>query len=244
MPSCAARTSAIGVTPGNACGNGSTPASRRRSSFARRSSVVSDTGVNVGGRTKRPRAAAPADKRELSGVDLRDLQLAGGALRHRHRDDVAALVADQGATDGRLVREALLGRVGLRRADDLELLRLVGLLVLDVDCDADRHSVAGSGRVNDRCRAQLVLEIGDLLLQHRLLVLRVVVLRVLGDVSELAGGADPLGHLAPTIGRQVVDLLLELFEPLWGEDDVSRHEKGPTMYPTERSCRERPLPLR
>ena len=51
------------------------------------------------------------------------------------------LLPEQGAADRRLVRELLLGRVGLGRADDLELLRLLGLLVLDVDDDADRDRV-------------------------------------------------------------------------------------------------------
>jgi len=52
-----------------------------------------------------------------------------------------------------------------------------------------------------------------------LFVLRVVVLRVLGDVPELARDADPLRDLAALVVRQVVDLLLELLVALGGEDD-------------------------
>ena len=57
------------------------------------------------------------------------------------------------------------------------------------------------------------------MLEHRLLVLRVVVLGVLGDVAELARDADPLRDLAPLVGQQVLDLLLELLVALGREDD-------------------------
>ena len=64
---------------------------------------------------------------------------------------------------------------------------------------------------------QPLLELRDPLLEHRLLVLGVVVLGVLGDVAELARLLDPLGDLAPLHGRQVLELLLELLEPLRGD---------------------------
>jgi hypothetical protein len=58
--------------------------------------------------------------------------------------------------------------------------------------------------------AQLVLELRDALFQHRLLVLGVVVLGVLGDVPELPGLLDPIGDFAPLIGLQVLQLALPL----------------------------------
>ncbi len=48
-----------------------------------------------------------------------------------------------------------------------------------------------------RARQQPLLERRDPVLEQRLLVLRVVVLGVLGDVAELAGDADPVCDLAP-----------------------------------------------
>ena len=51
--------------------------------------------------------------------------------------------------------------------------------------------------VDDVRAAQPLLELGDPLLEQRLLVLGVVVLGVLGDVAELARLLDPLGDLAP-----------------------------------------------
>jgi hypothetical protein len=56
-------------------------------------------------------------------------------------------------------------------------------------------------------------------LEHRLLVLGVVVLRVLGDVAELARLLDALGDLATLDGREVLDLLFELRMPVGSEYD-------------------------
>jgi hypothetical protein len=56
-----------------------------------------------------------------------------------------------------------------------------------------------------------------------LLVLGVVVLGVLRDVAELACLLDPLGDLTAALGRQVLDLLLQILESLGGEDDVLGH---------------------
>ena len=128
--------SAIGTTPSKACGKGSIPSARRRSNFSRRSSSRDSA-------------------RRASRFDLGDLQLARGAAGHRHGDDVAALVAEQGLADRRLVRELVRARVGLGGADQLELDRLVGLLVLDVDRDADATSRCRCpcGRSRVRCGA-------------------------------------------------------------------------------------------
>src|SRR5262249_13164891 len=64
-----------------------------------------------------------------------------------------------------------------------------------------------------------LLQRRDPVLQERLVVLRVVVLGVLGDVAELARDADPVGDLAPLLGPQVLELLCELRIPVPGKDD-------------------------
>src|SRR4029079_824860 len=137
---------------------------------------------------------------------------------------VVALAADQRAAHGRLVGELALLRVRLGRADDRELLRLAGLLVLDRD---DGPDLDGVGRdvlgVDDLRRAQALLELRDPLLEHHLLVLCVVVLGVLRDVAELAGLLDALGPLAPAGGLQLLQLFLQPLEPFGGQDDVSCH---------------------
>ena len=79
------------------------------------------------------------------------------------------------------------------------------------------------------------------MLEHHLLVLRVVVLRVLGDLAELAGRGDPLRDFAPLVRAQPVELALELFVALGSEDHVlhenaSRKEiAGPPAPSTARN---------
>ena len=121
-PSCAARTSAISSRPANPCGNGSTPASRIRSSFSRRSASTSES-FGSSGCAQLARASL---SRRLGRLDLGDLQFLLRPARDLDGDHVAALVADQRLADRRLVGELLLERVGLGRADDLEFLRVAG----------------------------------------------------------------------------------------------------------------------
>src|SRR4029079_5290572 len=82
---------------------------------------------------------------------------------------------------------------------------------------------------------QPLLEQGDPVLDQSLLVLRVVVLGVLGNVAELAGDTDALGDLPTLVGREVVDLLLQFLVTLFGEDDFLGHF-GPSL---ERNARRR-----
>src|SRR5829696_7285248 len=206
--SCGAFTSAIGCTPGNACGNGSTPAARSSSSLRRRS-------IRTCGRSS-------SVMRRLSDADLGDGQLAL-ALRRGHGDRVALLATDQRLADGRLVRQPLVRRVGLGGADD-RVLEALALLVLAGHQRADADDVVVElGRVDHLRGAELVLELRDPRLEHRLLVLGVVVLGVLGDVAELARLLDALRDLAAAGDGEVLDLLLELLESFGGEDDVLLH---------------------
>src|SRR5579884_208654 len=155
----------------------------------------------------------------LRSLDLHDLELEGAA-GSLDLDDLALLLPHDRLADGRLVGELVLGGIGLRGADDVVLERLVRLHVAQADARADRDGVLGDLLLRDHpCGQEPLLELRDLVLEHRLLVLRVVVLRVLGDVAELTGDADALGDLAALLAAQVVDLLLELPEPLRCEDD-------------------------
>src|SRR3954469_545372 len=99
-------------TPGNARSTSSSATRARRSPFA-------------GG---------------LGRLDVQDLVLQRPA-RRGYLDDLALLAADDGAADGRLVRQLLLRRVGLRGADDPVLDRLVGVHVLQADLRTDRDRV-------------------------------------------------------------------------------------------------------
>ena len=115
----------------------------------------------------------------------------------RDLDGLALLLADDRLADRRLVGELQLGGVGLGQADDEVLVRALGVDVakphLRADGDDARVDLAGLDHARVR---QAVIKLSDPVLEHRLLVLGVVVLRVLGDVTELAGGADAVGNLA------------------------------------------------
>ena len=74
--------------------------------------------------------------------------------------------------------------------------------------------------LSDHARVrEALLELRDLVLEHRLLVLRVVVLCVLGDVSELPRDADAIGHLSALLGRERVDLHFQFLVALRREND-------------------------
>src|ERR1700684_3121362 len=157
-------------------------------------------------------------------VDLRDLQLARRAARDLDGARLVALVSDQRAADRRLVGELRLLRLRLGRAHDRVLDRLARLFVLDVDDRADLHYVSREVLRLDHARhPQLLLQLRDAALEHRLLVLRVVVLRVLRDVAELARLLDPLGDLATLLRREQLELVFELLQSFRGEDYVLRH---------------------
>ena len=116
-------------------------------------------------------------------------------------------------------------RVGLGRADDAVRRVALAVEVLDRDLQPDVDGAGVRlGRIDDARRAQALLELRDLLLEHHLLVLRVVELGVLADVAELARDADAVGDLAPLVGRQVLQLLLQLLVALLSEQDVSLHD--------------------
>ena len=70
---------------------------------------------------------------------------------------------------------------------------------VDVDRRAERdHGRVGVG-LDDRRVAQALGQARDLGLQVRLVLLGGVVLRVLGEVAELAGDEDPLRDRAPPL---------------------------------------------
>ena len=84
-------------------------------------------------------------------------------------------------------------------------------------------SVPRSLEDDDLGGAELLLQPRDPRLEHGLLVLGVVVLRVLHDVAELTRFLDALGDFPALVARKVLELVLELVQAFLGEDDVSGH---------------------
>src|SRR3954447_7694189 len=100
---------AISVRPSKEWGNGSTPESRSRASFSRRSAMTCDSECSGCSGSLIGRRAYPACGGLRSGCfDLGDLELALRPAGDLDGDDIAALVADEGLTDRRFVRELAL----------------------------------------------------------------------------------------------------------------------------------------
>ncbi len=96
------------------------------------------------------------------------------------------------------------------------------LHVLQRDLGAHADLVGGDGvRVDDDGPAQALSERVDAGLEHGLLVLGVLVLRVLGDVPEVARGPDAVCDFVALDAREVLDLLLEPLQALGGENDLA-----------------------
>src|SRR6478672_225930 len=218
-PSWAARTSAISSRPENSCGNGSIPASRIRSSFWRRSSRTWERscGCCSGGSLIEARAYRPS-----SLLDLGDFEFFLRPARDLDGDDVVALFPEEGLADRRLVRELVLERVGLGRADDLEFLRVAGFLVFDVDDRAEADLIGAQRLLVDHLgAAEFLLQLGDPRLEQGLFVLGVVVFGVLGDVAEFARLLDPSSYLPAFGRREELDFLFEFLQPLRGDDGLT-----------------------
>ena len=154
-PSCAARTSAISSRSGELVRERLDPG------LAQPLELLPPVGENVGELAacsvgSSLIAAASLDELStpaLRGLDLGDFEFLLRPARDLDGDDVVALVADQRFADRRLVRELVLERVGLGRADDLEFLRVAGLLVLDVD-DRAELDLVGADRPSRRSRSR------------------------------------------------------------------------------------------
>ena len=110
--------------------------------------------------------------------------------------------------------------IRLGRADDVVLDGLVRRDVAETHRGTHRDAVLRDLLLRDHARREEpLLELGDPVLQHRLLVLGVVVLGILGDIAELAGNANPLRYFAALFGLEIIDLLPELLVALGGEYD-------------------------
>src|SRR5262249_4559414 len=119
-----------------------------------------------------------------------------GPARHPDLGNLAHLLAEQALADGAGRQDLVLVVVLIAGADELETLFLAGVEVLDAHAHAEDD---GIGRqvvlVDEVGPVELVLEVVDAGLQHPLVFARGVVLGVLAQVAQVAGGGDPARHL-------------------------------------------------
>jgi asparagine synthase (glutamine-hydrolysing) len=169
-------------------------------------------------------------RRGLGGLDVHDLERELAA-RRGDLDGLALLAPHDRFPDGRFIRELVLGRIRLGRADDVVLDRLAGFDVAETHLRPDGHLARLDLLLRDHARAlEPLLEHRDARFKMCLLVLRGVVLGVLGDVAELARFTNAIRDLASLFRREVLDLLLELLVPVGSENDFLQ-DLGPPGDP-------------
>ena len=138
----------------------------------------------------------------------------------------------QGLAQRRLVGNLALARAGLGSAHEgVDALLAGGVLQVHDMADRDAAALGGSGD-NDAV-GELLLEHLDAVLVGSLLVLGVVVLRVLGQVAEVAGHGDGLGDALALGGLAPGKLLLKLELAFGGKHDCLAyfHGKSPCFSP-------------
>src|SRR5690348_3532071 len=114
-----------------------------------------------------------------------------GAARGLDRDLVPDLVADERLPHRRLEADAAGFRVRLGRADDPVGLLVVAAVLGEADCAAHPDDALLRRRLlDDDVVLDDRLELPYARLHHSLLVLGGVVLEVLGEIAQLAGGFD------------------------------------------------------
>ena len=84
------------------------------------------------------------------------------------------------------------------------------------------------------------LEVGDTSLDHALLVFRIVIFGVLGNVAEFASNLDALANLGALLGFEVMQLLLELLAALGSKDVIATHFVTPN-FKIDSAAKRRPF---
>src|SRR5258708_9358677 len=212
---------AVGVRS-NREANGSMPCSRSLASLARRCWRSSAPPTGAGWCPAPPSSASTAEKSSGAPgkwpplLDRKDVQGAAAAWRG-HLDLVACALAQQRLTDRALQRDQPLLGIGLDRTDDGPV--LFAVLVLDLDLGTKLDCAGGFFRrlLDDLGVSDRLLECEDATLDPTLVVLGVLVFGILGDIAELLGAADPVGHLPPLHGEELVKLGLELLQAFLGD---------------------------
>ena len=117
--------------------------------------------------------------------------------------------ADERDADRRLVADLRVQRIAFGASDDRVLALVSGRHVLDLDRAAEMHFVGTALALDDDLRvADHRFELHDAAFDERLLLFRVFVFRVFGDVAELFGLADAVVHLFAMNGFELFELSL------------------------------------
>src|SRR6185503_166153 len=174
-----------------------------------------------GGRPPRPPRSAPGvlaptlwpsrSPWTLRSTDRQDLHF-HGARGHGDFHCLTRAVTLERAPDRRLVADLPLLRRCLSRSDDRVL--LFASVGLDRNVAPDLDEIVLLVLVDDLSVLDHLLEGHDPALEEGLVVLRLLQLGVLGEIAELHGRVDPLGHLGALGRSQLFKLRLQLLEPI------------------------------
>ncbi len=108
--------------------------------------------------------------------------------------------------------------IGFSRPDNHVRDFFAGTEVLELDLGTDEDPIGGRVMIVDHSSiAEHQFQLEDPPLYERLLVLRILIFGVLGEIAELFGELDPLRNFLSLDLLEVLQLILELFEPLAGQ---------------------------
>ncbi len=163
----------------------------------------------------------PAPKRGIAGLvlDLDDGHLDMLAGRTGGLDEVALLATEQRCANRRFVGDLAGGNVALGATHDGE--HALATVHINGDGGADVDLAGALRSIDDGRLGENVADLGNASLHHALLVLRVVVLGVFGNVAKLASNLDALADLGALDGFEVVQLFLELDPTFLSENEIA-----------------------
>ena len=108
------------------------------------------------------------------------------------------------------------------------------------DNSANSNLVRLLRRIDDRGLRENLVDLGDTSLDHALLVFRIVIFGVLGNVAEFASNLDALANLGALLGFEVMQLLLELLAALGSKDVIATHFVTPN-FKIDSAAKRRPF---
>ena len=108
------------------------------------------------------------------------------------------------------------------------------------DNSANSNLVRLLRRIDDRGLRENLVDLGDTSLDHALLVFRIVIFGVLGNVAEFASDLDALANLGALLGFEVMQLLLKLLAALGSKDVIATHFVTPN-FKIDSAAKRRPF---
>ena len=147
-------------------------------------------------------------------------------------------MAEKSGANGAFVGNLTRSDIGLGAANDGEYTLFSAHV--HRDNSANSNLVRLLRRIDDRGLRENLVDLGDTSLDHALLVFRIVIFGVLGNVAEFASNLDALANLGALLGFEVMQLLLELLAALGSKDVIATHFVTPN-FKIDSAAKRRPF---